>query len=244
MYDWLRKNFRVIGLVLLISAAFAPFLLTRNFGLTSFIATGPIGDTIGGLTAPFLNLLGALLIYLSFKEQIEANNITRQQFNNASIEEKERKERIKNLILWDLEFRIKIEAIRIKAEVELYIPKVANSANMPFVDYVDFNNEIFKANSLNDYFEIFNKEVQDLNQLCNFYNRVSFIYKNIPLLSSKKLSEDRKDVNSWAWGPGDQQKKQDFFNQLPEKYVKTSQSLLTNIDNLVSQIDLFVAKYR
>jgi hypothetical protein len=225
-------------------AALAPFILTRDFGLTSFMGTGQIGDTIGGLTAPFLSLLGALLIYLSFKEQIEANDITRRQFSNISIEENNRKERIKKLVLWDLEFRIKTEAVRIKTEVKQYIPIVASSANMPFVDYVDFNNDIFKANSLNDYFEIFDKEVQDLNQLCNFYNRVDFIYKNIPLFSSKKLSQDRIDVNSWAWRPGDQQKKQDFFNKLPEKYIKTSQSLIHNIDNLISQIDAFVEKYK
>ena len=40
-------------------------------------STGEIGDTIGGLTSPFINGIGALLVYLAFKEQVKATNQTR-----------------------------------------------------------------------------------------------------------------------------------------------------------------------
>lgn len=226
---------------MLLLAVLAPFVLSRDIGLPSFSDTGPIGDTIGGLASPFLNLLGSLLIYLSFQEQLEANDIARRQFQNISDTEIQRKRRIKQLIVWDLENRIKKEALNIKAGLEEYVPNVGKG-NMPFVDYVDFNDEIFKANSLNDYFEIFNKDVEDLSVLCNFYNRVSFIYKNTPIFSSKKLTQDKINVNSWPWD--DMKKKQDYFNQLPEKYKRTSESLIKNIDSLVPEIDKFIAKYK
>ncbi len=55
--------------------AFDPFF--------DFSNTGPIGDTIGGITAPLFNLLGAILIYLSFKEQFKANKIQINALNST-----------------------------------------------------------------------------------------------------------------------------------------------------------------
>lgn len=53
-----------------------PWLLTRKFGTFSFnVTTGAIGDTMGGLTAPFISLLSGLLVYYSFREQVKANKM-------------------------------------------------------------------------------------------------------------------------------------------------------------------------
>ena len=53
-----------------------PWAFTRhNFFGFSFDKTGPIGDTIGGITAPFVGLLAAFLVYKSFMAQLEANKI-------------------------------------------------------------------------------------------------------------------------------------------------------------------------
>ncbi len=45
------------------------------FGIRAFdfSESGQIGDTIGGITAPFFNLIAAILIFLSFKEQTKTN---------------------------------------------------------------------------------------------------------------------------------------------------------------------------
>lgn len=40
-----------------------------------FSSTGQIGDTIGGITGPIINLIGAYLVYISFQAQIKANKI-------------------------------------------------------------------------------------------------------------------------------------------------------------------------
>jgi hypothetical protein len=60
----------------------APILITRNFGLLSFKDTGPIGDTIGGITAPITGLIGSLLVYYALKAQIEANKLIVEQFEH------------------------------------------------------------------------------------------------------------------------------------------------------------------
>jgi len=53
------------------------YIFTRPAFLSSwnFSDTGQIGDTIGGITAPIINLIGAILVYISFRAQIEANRI-------------------------------------------------------------------------------------------------------------------------------------------------------------------------
>lgn len=45
------------------------------FGIKAFdfSESGQIGDTIGGITAPFFNLIAAVLIFLSFREQAKTN---------------------------------------------------------------------------------------------------------------------------------------------------------------------------
>ncbi|MFA9190425.1 hypothetical protein AAGV28_03500 [Flavobacterium sp. FZUC8N2.13] len=65
---------------------FTPYLITRNLGLVSFVGTGEIGDTIGGITAPFLGFFGSVLVYLALKAQIDANEQVRKQFEKQEEE--------------------------------------------------------------------------------------------------------------------------------------------------------------
>lgn len=73
-----KTIYLIIGSVLVIASI--PFILTRPAILPTlnFSETGQIGDTIGGLTAPIINLLGAILVYFSFQQQIKANEIQRK----------------------------------------------------------------------------------------------------------------------------------------------------------------------
>jgi hypothetical protein len=63
---------------------------------TDYSSTGPIGDTIGGITAPIVNLISALLVFLAFRAQIQANEIVRKQLRS---ERKRRDEDINDAIL-------------------------------------------------------------------------------------------------------------------------------------------------
>ena len=63
-------------LIAFIKIFLAPYIFTREtFLWFDFEKTGQIGDTIGGITAPVINLFAALLIYIAFKEQVRANEI-------------------------------------------------------------------------------------------------------------------------------------------------------------------------
>lgn len=64
--------FLLVGVIL-----FLPAILASKVGWLNFSGTGQIGDTIGGIMGPFVGILGAWLVYLSFQQQIEANRIQR-----------------------------------------------------------------------------------------------------------------------------------------------------------------------
>jgi hypothetical protein len=65
----------ILGIILILFASV--YIFTRHSFIKSFdfSKTGQIGDTIGGITAPIINLIGAILVYLSFKAQVRANRI-------------------------------------------------------------------------------------------------------------------------------------------------------------------------
>lgn len=69
----------LVGLIIL---CLFPFILTREriFEKLDFTQTGNIGDTIGGITAPFIGLIGALLTFLAFWIQFKANKEQTKQF--------------------------------------------------------------------------------------------------------------------------------------------------------------------
>jgi hypothetical protein len=75
MKAYIKKNWLAIVIVFtIVYIVIAPFLLTRSgLRIFDFTSTGQIGDTIGGITAPTIGLLSAILIYISFKEQYKAN---------------------------------------------------------------------------------------------------------------------------------------------------------------------------
>ncbi len=73
-----------------------PWLLTQPTWLSAldFSQSGQIGDTIGGITAPFMSLVGSGLVYLSFRMQVEMNRIQfraiTKQFHRNDEEDKEK----------------------------------------------------------------------------------------------------------------------------------------------------------
>jgi len=74
-----NNYFLGLGFILFLFAAILGITSPRIWQAYDLTNTGQIGDTIGGITAPFINLLGALLVYISFKEQNRANKIQSEQ---------------------------------------------------------------------------------------------------------------------------------------------------------------------
>lgn len=62
-------------IIFLFATVISPYLFTQFSSGISFIGSGEIGDTIGGITAPFINLLAAFLVWKSFREQQIANEM-------------------------------------------------------------------------------------------------------------------------------------------------------------------------
>ena len=75
----------VLGFILLLFGSTILFTRPALWNLFNFSETGQIGDTIGGITAPVINLIGAILIYISFKAQINANRIQYKLLHQQSI---------------------------------------------------------------------------------------------------------------------------------------------------------------
>lgn len=73
LYSWI--------VILLALILVLPWIFTTLFRAYNFEATGQIGDTIGGITAPFINGIGAILVYYSMRTQIKANEIIQGQID-------------------------------------------------------------------------------------------------------------------------------------------------------------------
>lgn len=85
----------ISGIVLILFGSLFAFTKSAYWGNFDFSQTGQIGDTIGGITAPIINVIGAILI--SFKAQLKAN---KTRFLLLSIEiENQKKDRNLQVIL-------------------------------------------------------------------------------------------------------------------------------------------------
>lgn len=98
MVDYIKNNKVSILLISgILIACLAPIILIRPalIKIFDFSQSGQIGDTIGGIAGPILNLVGLLLVYFSFQEQLTANN----NQSTMIIDEKKRNEQDKNFYL-------------------------------------------------------------------------------------------------------------------------------------------------
>lgn len=69
----------IAGMFIVAGIFYMPIFLTQpsktilGFPTPDFRGMGEIGDTIGGITAPFIGIIAAILVYISFRAQIKAN---------------------------------------------------------------------------------------------------------------------------------------------------------------------------
>ena len=86
----MKKALKIFSILTIsIVVIVGPFFILKYYRLlgisnSSTSGTGQIGDTIGGLYSPFIGLLSAVLIYISFKEQVKANRLLQVQINEES----------------------------------------------------------------------------------------------------------------------------------------------------------------
>jgi hypothetical protein len=71
-----KKEIITIAAIAVVIMALPTFLIFPALNkVWDFSETGQIGDTIGGIMGPFINLFAAVLVFISFKEQVKANHI-------------------------------------------------------------------------------------------------------------------------------------------------------------------------
>lgn len=83
LLDWFERNIGVVIIIMIAIIILAPsffsgstFTWLENCFLlrnVDFSNTGNIGDTIGGITAPFIGVLSIILLYITFREQRRFN---------------------------------------------------------------------------------------------------------------------------------------------------------------------------
>lgn len=99
---FLRRNNIWIFLIVSTVVLLLPILFTlRLTGAPDFTATGAIGDTIGGITAPFVNIGAAFLLFYTLMEQVKSNK--KQQRDFILQKKKDRRRKIYEWFLHDLE---------------------------------------------------------------------------------------------------------------------------------------------
>lgn len=77
-----KRRSRWILLLGILLVVVSPIFLIQPSILQFFSGKGDIGNSIGGITGPFVGLIGAILVYLSFEQQIEANQTQRKALRN------------------------------------------------------------------------------------------------------------------------------------------------------------------
>jgi hypothetical protein len=77
---WNDNKGLLIGLILL-GIVLPVYIYLISFMDWGFDLTdkGTIGDAIGGITAPIIGIIGAMLVYLSFRSQVRANQLLSNQ---------------------------------------------------------------------------------------------------------------------------------------------------------------------
>ncbi|MBB6370558.1 putative phage abortive infection protein [Chryseobacterium shigense] len=81
----------ILSIVLLLLGIIAPYLLTRQIILDNFNPekTGYIGDTLGGITNPFINMAAVIITGLAFYMQYTANKLQVRIFKKQLVDTKE-----------------------------------------------------------------------------------------------------------------------------------------------------------
>jgi hypothetical protein len=96
-------EFLLIIVILII--IITPYLFTRKYICEAFdfSNTGQIGDTIGGITAPFVGILSILLLYITFRQQRKFNKKQEEKYVDEHFQSiyfnllKEQREIMKNI---------------------------------------------------------------------------------------------------------------------------------------------------
>jgi len=157
---------------------FLPLVFTQFPSIIDFTETGQIGDTIGGITAPFVGLVGALLVYYSFKQQMIANQI---QVDSIKDLKSDKMDSHYINVINDLTQKC-INSIQ---NFEIETPSRGNNVTISGVPAIEKYFEIFHWNSMN-HITLSYESIKE-EELTNLNNCASLVLGNIKKLSIIEL---------------------------------------------------------
>ncbi len=193
-FDYVKENILITILICVIITILSPLIMTLNLNvpLFDFTTTGQIGDTIGGITSPIINILNAILIYVAFTEQLKANNLLKYQIDIEKSKEAKRLLEIKDLIIFDLRYNILPSLTRIDLEITNYISRDQNTTEIRTLNnHVEFSTAIYMNLDQKDLLKIFKENFKTILQI---YSRVDYINSITPVRISKRYPTDRDSL--------------------------------------------------
>lgn len=238
---FVKKHILIILLISIIFTFLAPLLFTLKLNLIDFTETGQIGDTIGGITAPFINILNAILIYIAFTEQLNANNLLKDQIAEEKDKEKQRLENIKRLITFDIENNIIPSLESLKEEIIIYLKNKETGILSTYSTFPELNDGIYTNINHSDLLKIYDIDFKCITQI---YLYVNYLNKITPLNISHKYPTDR---NSLILINLDDDKYEALKERHVEKIIleltnakdRTIDACLRNCRRIVPSTDLF-----
>lgn len=180
----------IIIICLLLFVGFAPFLFTQFQILGfSFDKTGQIGDTIGGITSPFVGLIAALLVYKSFNAQMKANEIlsAETQYNYT-----------RNLMNDVLElFESNSANNHLNRSKRFILACYTGSQNFTDRDFKSFQNSITKTDELLNILIFLISEIKrqlDLHQRSFYYYKIKLLIDELKMYDLSNIERINVDI--------------------------------------------------
>ncbi|NBA84773.1 hypothetical protein GVN16_03335 [Emticicia sp. CRIBPO] len=205
---------------------FLPLIVTKCSVLAFPEGSNEIGDTIGGITSPIASIIGSILIYFSFKEQLEANKIQREALNNQF----EVDFLFKHVDYFLNEAR---RAVLIKVNNEEILDYIcgleANKANVNWLDEEKVGG-ILQYSRLISYLNSTLMSIEDSgltqNEKSKFYliirNEISSLYILKTAYRYKILLEKRQEM---------------FISLKYKRFMEKDERLINEVDRILSLID-------
>ena len=206
----IKPWFWYVGLGLLIT----PFVLTQKWiTIIDFSETGEVGDTIGGTLGPLVALIGAILVYISFREQYRTNLLQWEALEEEKRirkdEQEERKIEDNQNLIWklidDIQQQIYHSEI-IKIKKPLGMPRSYNKIANDELEYDVLNESVYRI-SLDLYLA--------LSRVSNFNKKQNISTYHYPLFFQKLKQQSSTVSDAYSKLPSS-----DKIDEIIERFNK------------------------
>lgn len=227
----------IIGPKIVVSPTLKYYGLSEN----DFRATGQIGDTIGGITAPIIGLVSAILIYLSFSAQVKANMIIQQESNFKYILDEFEKvkssfKRVKYSYTGD-EYMVESKPSAGHLAMERMVKDVYERQNILASQSFYVNDSLTKADYIFQGYSIFIEEVLSLNLSIE---QREIVQKKIWLFHDENIKKYLSMIKSWQITKPDKE----IFEEREYDNRFRAFSLHYKTQSITSSIDSFQKSFK